>query len=234
MASPFTPGKRSGTKGAAGGITTRGRGEGCLKWCSSRMGGDIIYVGLTHTCISELSCIELSYLAVLCCPQAALSLLMDASLCPHDSLILDWIIVEFRFELTENKKLDPHHQSCCGERRKYLLLNRSSPWFLPVLTAYAFIPHNTFFDLEIVQHAVCSVMSVAPIFREAKPSWPVKWWWPRWGFGRPIKGGWLVYPGYLWMPLTGHYSPYLLPAPLGPPTFFHGCSSPSAPWYQSN
>ena len=25
MASPFTPGKRSGTKGAAGGITTRGR-----------------------------------------------------------------------------------------------------------------------------------------------------------------------------------------------------------------
>ena len=89
MASPFTPGKRSGTKGAAGGITTRGRGEGCLKWCSSRMGGDIIYVGLTHTCISELSCIELSYLAVLCCPQAALSLLMDASLCPHDSLILD-------------------------------------------------------------------------------------------------------------------------------------------------
>ena len=28
MASPFTPGKRSGTKGAAGGITTSGRGWG--------------------------------------------------------------------------------------------------------------------------------------------------------------------------------------------------------------
>ena len=50
----------------------------------------------------------------------------------------------------------------------------------------------------------------------------------------PIKGGWPVYPGYLWMPPTTHYSPYLLPAPRGPPTFFRGCTSTGAPWYEGN
>ena len=113
IASPFTPGKRSGTKVPL-------RALPALAWSGAPLEWEGYHLCRLDTLISsgdalpQLSCIEqLSYPLVLCAlsPSAALSPLMDAALSRHDSPILDWIIIEFRFELTENKKLDPDYPS---------------------------------------------------------------------------------------------------------------------------
>ena len=62
MASPFTPGKRSGTKGAAGGITTRGRGEVVLQ--QNGRGYHLCWLDtLISSSAPRLSCIDRALLS---------------------------------------------------------------------------------------------------------------------------------------------------------------------------